>query len=40
MMDEELNFEVKVTMTEITKKLNITVIVDKSNDKDKKEDEN
>ena len=40
MMDEELNFEVKVSMAEISKKLNIPVIVDNSNDKDKKEDEN
>jgi hypothetical protein len=39
-MDEELNFEVKVSMTEISKKLNIPVVVDKNKDKDIEKDEN
>jgi hypothetical protein len=40
MIDENLNFEVKVSMAEISKKLNIPVIVEKDKDQDIEEDEN
>ncbi len=40
MIDENLNFEVKVSMAEISKKLNIPVIVEKDKDQDIEKDEN
>jgi hypothetical protein len=39
MIDENLNFEVKVSMAEISKKLNIPVIVEKDKDQDIEKDE-
>lgn len=39
MIDENLNFEVKVSMAEISKKLNIPVIVENDKDQDIEKDE-
>ena len=33
-MDEELNFEVKVSIAEISKKLNIPVVIENKKDED------